>query len=606
MARAYTLAVKRDLSRALALSLCCLGAAQALWAAPSGAAAGQSQAQAQTPAPPPAGGASPALPDAPPSTQLYAVPTPEEAQVAQQLTQAGEAFLTAMLGPGRAKLLVNVEGERSRTHTQTEILTPIYLPGQTTTVTNNAAVSANAPPGEAAAPAAQKPDGPVDLPGYIQDVGLAPPLPGDASPQQPAAAPPAPAQQTITTPPRFDFFQKDREETLRVSGFIIKRLKVTCVLDSKLPDAKAAAAAKVLPDLFHIDTARGDEISIVRAPLMPYWKMTLQDFLQYLKQPQSMRTELRVAAVSLLIILLALALYLTASRLTRRFVDELGRLWREREAEKQAALADQTPEIGQLEGEGIPDLIEGGVAAEEGAADKPKDGEAPAAPALGQRFDFLSKKAPAEMGKLLLTESPQDLAVLFGYLTEASPEMATTMFAAMPQARQMAVSRAMAGLTMADPERLNIIENRLKAIVEFGVYGAGRLTDILSRLPLGEREALINDLMSASPQAAQEIGRNLFSFEDIGWLKPTDLRRLIMAVTYPDWGLALRGAPQEMVDRILEQLLPGTQSLIREAMETPQPRAKVLEARGKVLAQAYEMAGRGEIALTKAGSSDLV
>ncbi|OGR89344.1 MAG: hypothetical protein A3J74_11155 [Elusimicrobia bacterium RIFCSPHIGHO2_02_FULL_57_9] len=304
----------------------------------------------------------------------------------------------------------------------------------------------------------------------------------------------------------------------------------------------------------------------------------------------------------ILILLVSILAYLAAARVVRVFVSELA---------QQRRRAPEPPPYHQ--GQGLPgaqqaDFLPGGIPSLIDSG-QPDQANAPAGtlPALGRRFDFLMPKDPQELSKLLADETPDDLALLFGYLADSNPDLAATVLQSLPAATQTAVSQALVRLTMADPERLAMLENKIRSLVEFGVRGTERLGKILSRLPPMDREGIMGDIHSTSPEAAKEIENTLFAFEDIIRLKPNELRRLIMAVPYTQWGLALRSAPAELVEKISEQLLPGTKKILQEAMETPQPRNKVLEARSTILAQVYAMASRGEISLGREdASSELI
>ncbi|MBI4374999.1 MAG: hypothetical protein HY549_00975 [Elusimicrobia bacterium] len=452
----------------------------------------------------------------------------------EKLTAEANGFLESLLGPGRAKVLVAVEGERSNVQTQTEILTPIAKP-ETLEVRT--------------------------LPGYNKELEK-----------------------------KWDYMQKDQEQTFRQSGLIIRRIRVSVVLDSTLSETQASAVRRLLPDVLHLDFNRGDELSVLRADLVPAWKTAIQT-------PEGFRTILVLAGLLAIVLLVSLLAYITAMRVVRTFVAEIAN----RRYGPEPITGQAQPSLPGAQAAPLPELLPGGVPSMMGESGALPG--APGTPALGRRFDFLSSREPQELSKLLVDETPDDLALLFAYLADSNPELAATVMQALPAATQSAVSQSLARLNMADPERLAMLENRLKTLAEFGVRGAERLGKILSRLPALDREGIISEIVSSNPDAAREVEKSLFAFEDIARLKPNELRRLIMSVSYPEWGLALRGAPGELVQKVMEQLLPGTQKLLQESMETPQPRHQVQEARSTILSHVYDMAARGEIALNREDAS---
>ncbi|MFA6004360.1 MAG: flagellar M-ring protein FliF C-terminal domain-containing protein, partial [Elusimicrobiota bacterium] len=148
--------------------------------------------------------------------------TTEETEAGMRLTAEATEFLDQLLGPGKAKVLVTVQGEHSETRTQSETTTPIKRsPNQ--------------------APPVEPPEEPTKfLPGYSQN-----PTPV-----------PKPAKEK--TGPDYDYLQKDQEQTLRQSGLIIKMLHATVILDSSVPEAQKSVIRQVMPDLMRLDANRGD------------------------------------------------------------------------------------------------------------------------------------------------------------------------------------------------------------------------------------------------------------------------------------------------------------------------------------------------------------
>lgn len=464
----------------------------------------------------------------------------EEMEVAQKLSREATEFMDQLLGPGRARVLLTVEGESSEVHTESEVVTPVRVP---------------------LPQAAPLDSGGGELPGY-------------------AARDPAPPGERKEE----EYLQKDRERSARRRSFQISRLRVAVVLDQGLSDDQVNTVRRVLPGFLRMDEGRGDEMSVLRAPLRSPWRKFWSD-------PAVMRLLLVLLGAAGLVLLAGFLGYATAMQVVRAFAAEV--------ASRRAPLGPEAPaalpgrELPELSAGGLPGLLEGaGEEAEPGAA-----------PALGRRFDFLSSREPAEVGALIAKEPPADLALLFAYLADAHPDLSSRIFAHLPPATQNEASAALAGLERADPAKLDELEERLRAAVEYGVRGHERLSRILSRMPAQEREGVLGELMNRDPRQAQEVERSLFSFDDVANLKPEALRRLIVAVPYGDWGAALRGAAPELAEKVYAELTPGTRVLVREAAEVPQPKDKVLEARSKILTQALALAAKGQIELGQPGAS---
>lgn len=478
-----------------------------------------------------------------------AVVDAEEAQASERLASRARETLDSILGPGRSKVLIEIRGERSSLRTETTIVSP--LDRVTMTV------------GEAARI--------LDLPGYSKMKAVDPVMPGGT------------AQKAAEKPEEPQFTQKDNEQSERDNGFEIKQIAATVVLDTALSEEAVRDVAQLLPQLLRIDGSRGDSLAILRAPIQPAWKVAFAS-------PESVRSASYVGAAVAAVLLAIIIFSLAFVRAARVFATELG---------KRKGGDGEDDDF--LPAEPLPELVPG---APSGLLDAGEAGGGQPLPALGRRFDFLAEREPADAVRALAGEKPDDLAVVFSYLAQAMPDVASRLFSGLSSEAQAETSSALLRLRIADPDRLSDIEERLKRVVEHGVEGSERLGRILSRVALDTRSDLLGRLTLRDHQGAADVERHLFTIEDLETLSPVELRRLITAIPYEDWGYALRGVPSGVVDRVLAELPEGPRELVRDLLSAPQPRDKVLESRSKILDARDSLAAKGEIKLgaAEAGS----
>jgi hypothetical protein len=497
--------------------------------------------------------------DPPPGASRVAAADVDQAAAAARLSGRTLEALDAILGPGRAKVLVEVRGERYRLRTETEMITPLD-------------------PGLFDSAGSSSDSGPLvrilDLPGYSKGKKLDPVLPGALTGGLREEKEKAEDEEKKAAPL---YTQRDHEQSERDGGFEIKQVMAQVVIDAAVPEERAREASQLLPTLLMIDGSRGDTLTISRAAFQPAWKGAFAD-------PASLRRLAYAGAAvltALLVVLIAGASFVRAARV---FATELGR---RRTEELEGGAAEPLPEL-------VPGAPGGFLDADaEGAG----EGARGAPAALGRRFDFLADREPAHCAHALAGERPEDAAMVFGHLASSMPEVASRTFALLPPDFQAEVSSQLLKLRVADPDRLAEIEERLKRAVEHGLQGSERLGRILSRVPLDTRSDLLGRLTLRDHEGAAEVERHLFTIEDLETLSPVELRRLIAAVPYEAWGFALRGTPQGVVDRVLAELPEGPRELVRDLLSSPQPRDKVLEARSKVLDARGELAAKGEIKL---------
>lgn len=457
-----------------------------------------------------------------------------EVEVAARMTQDCAALLNQLLGHGKAKVFIQVQGEQAEVRTQTEFLTPIRSTGS-----------------------------PAALPGFAVSRYL------DRT---------------------YDLFQRDQEQSTRMSSFRVQRIDASLVLDESLSTEQVNAVRRILSDLLRLDMSRGDNLVVLRASLAPAWK-------EAVLSPDGVRDLVRLAALGAVLVFVVLVGYLLSLRAFRLLAEALAQR-RDAAGWTPGLPAAPAPALAAAPG-GVQAFAEPGIPPMGGA--EPWEVQ-PGFPAgenllLGQRFQFIESKKPEELAEVLRAEPPEDLALFFGHLAGANPTQASLVFSALPRPLQVQVSQALAGMEQADPGRLSALEERLRSQVELSVRGTDRLGTIFSRLPLEERNALMGELSSVDPGASEKVSKGLVAFEDLLDLKTEDLRRLLAGVPYLEWAAALKGLAPGLAGKALEQFPPGTRELLQEAMEGPQPKAKALEVRSRILTKAQALAAEGRIEL---------
>lgn len=487
------------------------------------------------------------------SPAVAALADAEQAQASERLTARVQDVLDGILGAGRSKVRIDVTGEHSEANSDTEIVVPFSLDKASSAGKRMASYL-------------------LALPGYAKD------RPFKAGKEKADSTPsPASAAQA---------FNREHETSRHDSGFQVRSIRATVVLDAALDDASVRDVSQLLPQLLGLDTARGDALSLLRAPLKPAWKAAFAT-------PDDWRSAAYVAGGGLVALLAALIVCGGLVGSGRALGRALGReiSSRPRPEPPAAVGADPLPEM-------IPGaFLEAGAVsfANESAGD---------APLLGRRFDFLAGRDPELLARALSAEKPEDLAVFFGHLAVSIPDLAARLFAHLPSDIQAEASESLVKLSIADPGRLSEIEDRLRQAVENGVLGPQTLGRILSRVPGDARADLLGRLAARDARAVAEVERHVFAFEDLESLDAEPLRRLLGAVPCEIWGLALRGAPRGLADIVFAGLPVVRGEAARAAADVPQPREKVAAARSRILDALAALAAKGELSLGRADAGE--
>lgn len=73
-----------------------------------------------------------------------------------------------------------------------------------------------------------------------------------------------------------EYLKQQREESQRTSEFRVKKLSVSLVFDRTVPDSRVNAIKLMLGEVLRINEARGDTIITAKSEMMPWWKNALE------------------------------------------------------------------------------------------------------------------------------------------------------------------------------------------------------------------------------------------------------------------------------------------------------------------------------------------
>jgi flagellar motor switch protein FliG len=220
-------------------------------------------------------------------------------------------------------------------------------------------------------------------------------------------------------------------------------------------------------------------------------------------------------------------------------------------------------------------------------------------------FRILKKVDSAQLAAYIKNENPQTIALMMGYL---EPGRAATIIELLPQSIQNKVMICLAKIEETDPE---IVEAMEQALSE----GIGRLAsdnimrkiggievvaEILNHMQAGKDKEILEKLSDMDFDLAVEIKELMFVFADIVLLDDKSMVTLLKEVEEPDLILALKGANNEISEKIYKNLSqrqidtikdeltfmgPVKASAVKAAQQQIVTMIRKLDEEGKVLIQ---------------------
>jgi flagellar motor switch protein FliG len=186
-------------------------------------------------------------------------------------------------------------------------------------------------------------------------------------------------------------------------------------------------------------------------------------------------------------------------------------------------------------------------------------------------FGFLQKVDSQNLLTFLIDEHPQTIALILSHLP---PSQAADIISGLPAERQLAVIRRVAIMGQTSPEIIKEVEkgleNRMSSVMSQQFEKAGGVSSVAEILNVIDRATernLLENLTQEDPELVEEIRRLMFVFEDITKLGDREIQSLLKNVESSQWAMALKGASEELKEKILKNMSKRASDLLKEEMD---------------------------------------
>lgn len=224
-------------------------------------------------------------------------------------------------------------------------------------------------------------------------------------------------------------------------------------------------------------------------------------------------------------------------------------------------------------------------------------------------FDFMKRVDANQLLGVLQREHPQTIAIVLAY---APPMQASQVLTQLPTEIQSDVVRRLAILDKSSPDAVGRVEAFLKTQLSSmesssgaGVTGkAGGVPSVVSMLQEVDREierAVLDGVAEQDPELAEEIRKQMFTFEDITKLDDRSAQRVLREVDIRDLALCLKGASELASEMVYKNMPKRAAAMLKEEIEfLGAVRAKdIEEAQQKVVNVIRQLEDAGEIVVAR-------
>ncbi|MCH2129985.1 MAG: flagellar motor switch protein FliG [Pirellulaceae bacterium] len=186
-------------------------------------------------------------------------------------------------------------------------------------------------------------------------------------------------------------------------------------------------------------------------------------------------------------------------------------------------------------------------------------------------FSFLKTVDSQNLLTFIVDEHPQTIALILSHL---HPSYGAEVLAGLPGDTQTSVIRRIANMSQTSPDVIEEVErgleSRMQSVMNESFESAGGVSSVAEILNVSERateRTLLENLAQEDPTLVEDIRRLMFVFEDITKLLDKDIQAVLKNVETTQWAMALKGASDELRQKVLGNMSQRASDMLIEEME---------------------------------------
>lgn len=227
-------------------------------------------------------------------------------------------------------------------------------------------------------------------------------------------------------------------------------------------------------------------------------------------------------------------------------------------------------------------------------------------------FQMLRHVDAAQIIPFVSKEHPQTIALI---LSQLDPTQAAGVLSGLSEAKQADVAFRIAQMEHISPQVIRELEKNLaqdlQAILSGQVTDIGGpkiVAEILNRVGRSTERSVLERLDGADPELAEQIRNQMFVFDDIAQLTDREIQMLLREVDTKDLAIALKGAAEDLRERILTNMSERVGAMLREEMAFLGPirMSDVEEMQLRVVQTVRQLEEAGQITVVRGDGSEVL
>ncbi len=227
-------------------------------------------------------------------------------------------------------------------------------------------------------------------------------------------------------------------------------------------------------------------------------------------------------------------------------------------------------------------------------------------------FTFVREADTKQLVNMISQEHPQTIAFILSYL---DADQSAMVISELPQDIQSDIARRIAVMERTSPQIIkgveSVMKERLSTIFQqdfTSAGGIGAVVEILNNVDRGTEKLILEELEKEDAELAEEIRQQMFIFEDIISLDDASIQRVIRDLDHNDIAMALKGASEEVKNRVFKNISKRAGEMLEENMEFMGPLRlrEVEDAQQRIVAVIRRLDESGEIIISRGGDDAII
>lgn len=217
-----------------------------------------------------------------------------------------------------------------------------------------------------------------------------------------------------------------------------------------------------------------------------------------------------------------------------------------------------------------------------------------------------------QIADVIRLEHPQIISIVLSFL---DPDQAAGVLAQFPDRVRTDIVMRIATLDGIQPAALQELDEILEKqfsgasnVKSTNLGGVKKAADILNFVDGAIEQQVLEAISDADEDLSNEIQDNMFVFDNLSEVDDRGMQTLLREVSSDQLLLALRGAADNLKDKIFGNMSSRAAEMLKDDLEAAQPArlSDVEAAQKEILSVARRLADAGEIMLGGGGGDDFV